>query len=170
MSAVRRPAWAVLLAVVFATLTLASGAAAQGTNVPFGGFSHDSSLPVEITADNLSVDQANGLATFAGNVVVGQGSLRLAAERIEVTYGGSGTGEVREMKASGGVTLSNGAEAAEAAEAVYTVADGAVLMQGDVLLSQGQNAISGQRLRIDLNAGTAQMEGRVKTIFQPESQ
>ncbi|MEO0911515.1 MAG: lipopolysaccharide transport periplasmic protein LptA [Pseudomonadota bacterium] len=128
-------------------------------------------MPVEITADALDVDQADGTATFSGNVVVGQGTLRLAADRIDVKYGGAaGTGTIERMRASGGVTLSNGAEAAEAAHALYTVADGMVTMEGDVLLSQGQNAISGEQLRIDLNAGTARMEGRVKTIFQPSSQ
>ena len=43
---------------------------------------------------------------------------------------------------------------------------GNVLMEGNVILTQGQNALSGQKLRIDLNAGTAQIEGRVQTIFQ----
>ncbi len=141
---------------------------AQTADVPFGGLAHDSSLPVEITADTLNVDQSNAKATFLGNVIVGQGTLRLGAERIDVIYGAAGqTGTVETMTASGKVTLSNGSEAAESARAIYTVADGSVVMEGDVLLSQGQNAISGQRLRIDLNAGTARMEGRVKTIFQP---
>jgi lipopolysaccharide export system protein LptA len=40
-------------------------------------------------------------------------------------------------------------------------------MQGDVLLTQGQNALSSQNLRIDLNAGTGVLEGRVETIFTP---
>lgn len=146
-------------------------AMAQGTDVPFGGFAHDSSQPVEITADSLNVDQSEGTATFLGNVLVGQGTLRLAADRIDVKYGGDGgTGTIEKMSATGSVTLSNGAEAAEAQKAVYTVEDGMVTMEGDVLLSQGQNAISGETLRINLNDGTAQMQGRVKTIFQPSSQ
>ena len=40
-------------------------------------------------------------------------------------------------------------------------------MEGDVLLTQGQNALSSQKLRIDLNAGTGRLEGRVETIFMP---
>ena len=59
------------------------------------------------------------------------------------------------------------AEAAEADEAVYEVAAGTVDMQGDVLLTQGRNALSSQKLRIDLDAGTGQLEGRVQTIFTP---
>jgi lipopolysaccharide export system protein LptA len=71
------------------------------------------------------------------------------------------------MHATGGVTLVNGAETAEAQEAVYTISDGIVVMTGDVLLTQGTSAISGSRLNVDLNAGTGLMEGRVTTVFVP---
>ena len=60
----------------------------------------------------------------------------------------------------------NGAEAAEAAKAVYTVSAGNIVMTGDVILTQGVNALSGQKLTADLNTGSGRMEGRVKTIFQ----
>ena len=43
-------------------------------------------------------------------------------------------------------------------------------MTGDVILTQGKNALSGEKLLINLNDGTATIEGRVKTIFQPASQ
>ena len=42
-------------------------------------------------------------------------------------------------------------------------------MTGDVLLTQGANALSSERLRIDLNAGTGALEGRVRTIFVPSA-
>jgi lipopolysaccharide export system protein LptA len=144
---------------------------AQGTTVPFGE-GHDRSQPVEITSDRLDLDQAAGTAVFAGNVKVGQGELRLAADRLQVFYvAGTGgeAGQVQRMVASGNVTLSNGSEAAEADEAVYEVVAGTVDMTGDVLLTQGRNALSSERLHIDLGAGTAQVEGRVQTIFTPAS-
>jgi lipopolysaccharide export system protein LptA len=159
---------ATLLAAIVAAAP--AGAAAQGSEVPFGGLSHDASLPVEITADRLDLDQAAGTAVFTGAVKVAQGDLRMAADRIEVIYAGggeSGTGRVQRMLASGNVTLANGAEAAEAERATYEVADGIVEMAGDVLLTQGENALSSQSLRIDLNAGTGALEGRVQTIFVP---
>jgi lipopolysaccharide export system protein LptA len=42
-------------------------------------------------------------------------------------------------------------------------------MTGDVLLTQSGSALSGQKLVIDLKAGTGVMEGRVQTVFQPGS-
>ncbi|MFO1208274.1 MAG: LptA/OstA family protein [Amaricoccus sp.] len=174
-------------------------ALAQGTQVPFGGLHHDASQPVEITADRLDVDQAAGSAVFTGTVKVGQGTLRLAADRVDVFYdqtpsapagkdkpatqatgtpesnekpaapAGPATGRIKRLIATGNVALSNGSEAAEAKHAVYEVAAGTIAMDGDVLLTQGQNALSGATLLIDLNKGTGQIEGRVKTVFVPST-
>ncbi len=183
-----------ILAVVMASLP--GFALAQGAQVPFGGLSHDSSLPVEITSDRLDLDQAAGSAVFSGTVKVGQGTLRLAADTVEVFYDtasaakgsappGAGakadkpasapdtalasTGKITRLIATGHVTLANGTEAAEANSATYEVAAGTIVMQGDVLLTQGQNALSSQTLNIDLNKGTGQLEGRVQTIFVPSA-
>ncbi len=148
----------------------AAQAAGQGASVPFGGPDHDASLPVEITADALALDQAAGTALFTGAVRVGQGALRLAADRLEVVYAedaGGGTGAIDRMRAQGNVTLTNGVESAEAQAASYAVATGIVEMEGDVLLTQGGNALASERLRIDLNAGTGVLEGRVQTVIVP---
>ena len=141
-------------------------AAAQGATIAFGGLKQDTTLPVEIEADQLTVNQADGTATFTGNVLVGQGEMRLAAATVQVEYATDG-GAIRRLHASGGVTLANNSEAAEAREAVYTIDTGEVVMTGDVLLTQGQSALSGQKLVIDLKAGTGSMEGRVQTTFVP---
>ncbi len=154
---------------VLAVFLSASLAHAQGAQVAFGGLKHDSSLPVEISAESLAVDQAKGTAEFKGDVIAGQAALRLTADKVLVEYATEGdqvTGEIYRMTALGNVTLVNGAEAAESEEAIYTLAEGKVRMTGDVLLTQGQNAISGNVLNIDLNTGTALFEGRVRTIFQ----
>jgi lipopolysaccharide export system protein LptA len=148
------------------TLTLSMPAMAQQAQVAFGGLKQDTSLPVEIEADSLTVNNADGSAEFTGNVLVGQGDMRLRAGAIRVEYGADGR-TIDRLVASGGVTLANGAEAAEAREAIYTIASGEVVMTGDVLLTQGQTALSGQKLVIDLKAGTGRMEGRVQTTFIP---
>jgi lipopolysaccharide export system protein LptA len=112
------------------------------------------------------VNNADGTATFTGNVLVGQGDMRLAAGEIQVVYGTDGK-SIQRLLATGGVTLTTGGEAAEAQKAEYTIASGEVVMSGDVLLTQGQSALSGQTLIIDLKAGTGRMEGRVQTTFLP---
>ena len=147
-------------------LALPVPALAQGAKVAFGGLKQDTSLPVEITADSLEVNQTDGEATFSGNVLVGQGDMRLSAARIRVEYEDGGEG-IKTLHATGGVTIVNATDAAEAQEAVYTIASGNVVMTGNVLLTQGPNAISGERLVLNLRDGTGVMEGRVKTVFTP---
>ncbi len=161
--------WAGLAALMLAAAA-GAGRAQEGASVPFGGFEHDNTLPVEITSDALALDQGAGTAIFTGAVKVGQGALRMAADRLEVFYASDaeGTGAIERMLASGNVTLSNGTEAAEAARASYVVSSGIVEMDGDVLLTQGSNALASEKLRIDLTAGTGFLEGRVQTIFTPD--
>ena len=155
------PLRALCLAVV-----LCGPAAAQQADIRFGGLQQDTSLPVEVTSESLSVDQATGAALFTGNVLVSQGEMRLTAGTIRVEYAEGGAG-ISRLVASDGVTLVSPTDAAEASEAVYTIDSGLVVMTGNVLLTQGQAAISGQSLTVNLTDGTGTMTGGVKTIFTP---
>jgi len=142
---------------------------AQGSGVALSGLKQDAGLPVEIAADQLSVEQATGTATFSGKVVIAQGALKLSADKVVVVYlaGESGTkGKIDRLLASGNVLLVTASEAAEADEAVYSVATAQIVMTGDVVLTQGGNALSGQKLTVNLNDGTAVVEGRVTTTLQ----
>lgn len=153
-----------LLALVAALLTTPM-AIAQGTSVAFGAIQQDTSAPVEVTADELAVDQATGQATFTGNVVIGQGDMRLSAPQVLVIYA-QGQQGIERLEATGGVTLVSGPDAAEAQRADYSVSDGVIVMTGNVLLAQGQSALSAERMTVNLDDGTARMQGRVKTILQ----
>ncbi len=139
---------------------------AQGAQVAFGSLKGDPTQPVEVTADQLNVDQTDGKATFTGNVLVVQGTMRLTAAQVQVDYAADGK-KISRMHATGGVTLVNNGEAAEGRDAVYTIDTGSVVMTGDVLLTQGSSALSGKQLTVDLNTGTGVMEGRVQTVFVP---
>lgn len=150
-----------------ATVALAPVHATAQAVLTFAERGHDGALPVEITADSLSVNRTDGTAVFTGNVKVAQGDLRLEGDNISVFYAADGS-TVTRLEAKGSVFLSTGFEAAEAAEAVYDVASGNVSMAGDVILTQGPNALAGERLRIDLNTGAADMQGRVRTVIRPQ--
>ena len=155
-------------------LALAIGATVAGAEQkgPFGGFKHDSNAPIEIAADSLEVRQAENLAIFSGAVDAAQGTLRLTADKVTVNYGGGEgeNGRIDRLRAEGKVFLSNGAETAAGQWADYDVAGGSVSMGGGVTLTQGDNAISGQTLSIDLNAGRGQISGgRVRSVFKPKT-
>ncbi len=157
---------AVLVSLALAAAALPGALAAQGAEVAFGGIRQDSSAPVEISADQLEVNQADGTALYTGEVVIGQGEMRLAAPRVLVVYG-EGAGRIRRLEATGGVTLVSGEEAAEADRADYDIDAGTVEMTGNVLLTQGDNALTSERMVVDLDSGTARMAGRVRTVLQP---
>lgn len=140
---------------------------AQGTNVAFGTFKADPTLPVEVTADTLDVNQADGSAQFNGNVLVGQGEMRLSANKVLVIYNQE-AGGIQRLEATGNVVLVNGPDAAESDRAEYTIDSGIIVMTGNVLLTQGQNALTSQRMTVNLITGTANMAGRVKTILKAD--
>lgn len=144
-----------------------TGAFAQGANVAFGTFKADPTLPVEVTADSLDVNQADGSAQFNGNVLVGQGEMRLSANKVLVIYNQE-AGGIQQLVATGDVVLVNGPDAAESERAEYTIDSGIIVMTGNVLLTQGQNALTSDRMTVNLVTGTANMAGRVKTILKAD--
>ena len=150
-----------LLTALFAAL-ISTGAMAQGASVAFGTIAQDTSLPVEVSSDELSVDQETGTAIFSGNVVIGQGNMRLSAQRVMVVYRATQDG-IATMEATGGVTLVSGKDAAEAQRADYSIDEGTIVMRGNVLLAQGASALSADMMTIRLRDGTARMSGNVRS-------
>ena len=151
--------------LLIALAVLAAPASAQ--NITFGGMKADVSAPVEVASDNLTVNQTDGSALFEGNVVIGQGEMRLSADQVTVQYAEGGQSRIQSLTATGNVTLVSGPDAAEAQKAVYDVEGGNVVLTGDVLLSQGQNVLSGDKVTVDLATGAAQVNGRVRSVLQP---
>lgn len=152
-------------AIIFSIL-IPSIAWAQGASFSLGGSAHDNSLPVEVTADNLSVDQASSSAKFSGNARVGQGDLRLGADEITVNYN-QDTSEIASVTAQGSVVFTNGVDSAESANAKFDVEAGVLVMNGNVLLLQGKNAFTGDSLSLDIIKSTANLSGNVKTVLAP---
>ncbi|MEM9098574.1 MAG: lipopolysaccharide transport periplasmic protein LptA [Pseudomonadota bacterium] len=177
----RRSLWKGGLVLAFGLHASLAGAQADG---PFGGFKHDNTAPIEITSDALEVRQAEQLAIFSGNVIAGQGTMRLTADRLNVFYREQGsdsnssasgdTGAIERIDAVGNVFLCNGAETAQGSTGTYNVKSGKVSMAGNVVLTQGGNAIAGPTLEIDLNTGVGKVtgggnSGRVTSVFTPST-
>lgn len=156
------PAW---LAI---PLALAGPVAAQQVTT-FGGMRADTDAPVEVSADRLTVQQTDDSALFTGNVVIGQGEMRLTANEVKVIYAGTDRRRIQSLDATGNVTLVSGEDVAQASHAVYEVDTGLVTMQGEVTLVQGQNVLSGEHMVVNLADGTAEVQGRVRSVLQPGS-
>jgi lipopolysaccharide export system protein LptA len=155
-----------LRSLALAVVLAASSATAQEATIAFGALEQDTTLPVEVSADQLAVNNTDGSAIFTGNVLVTQGEMKLSAAEIQVKYAADSK-SIDQLIASGGVVVTNLGDAAEAREAIYTIASGVIVLTGDVLLTQGPSAMAGQKLTINLKDGTGIMEGRVTTTFVP---
>jgi lipopolysaccharide export system protein LptA len=82
---------ALLAGAVALSLLAASPAPAQTMTNTFGGFSKNSSEPIDIESDVLVVHDAQKYATFKGNVKAVQGTTTLRSRELDVHYVGSGS-------------------------------------------------------------------------------
>lgn len=157
---------------------------------------HDSSQPIEISADTLEVLQEEQIATFAGNVDAVQGDLVLSADKLLVHYEGENSDSVglaagrgnsiRRIDAVGKVIITSPEETAEGDYGTYDVPSKFMTLEGDVVLTRGANVIRGERLELDLVSGKSTMvgadtpvaeadggqkpeSGRVRALFTPNS-
>ena len=157
------------LCILFTILLFVAGAASAQTDIALNGIQTNASAPVEITADSLSVDQETGIAVFSGNVLIAQGTLRLSAGSVEVVYDDA-SGDITRLIAAGGVTFVTDTDAAEAQSATYDLAANSLVMNGDVLITQGRSAIGADSMTVNLTTGQAQLDGRVKTTLIQQGQ
>ena len=137
------------------------------TSLSLEGFSSNPDEPVEMTADKLTVSPTDGSARFEGNVLIALENIKIIAQLVVVTYLESGG--INQLSASGGVTVASQTKFVAAKTADYDLASQNLLLRGDVLLTQGQNAIYSDKMTIDLTTGAAIIEGRVRTVLSSES-
>lgn len=108
--------------------------------------------------------------TLEGNAEATQGDNRLRAGRLNLVT--SGDGALTRIEASGDIYYVTPTETMRGDRAVYTPADDTVVITGDVILTQGENVMTGARLTYNVRSGTARMEGggqagRVQGVFYP---
>ena len=157
-----RHTWAIAILLMLIPLA----AAAAGTELAFGGLQTDTSQPVKVTADQLSVNQNDGITVLKGNVVVTQGTMTLQAATVQIIYAADHK-SIAKMTADGGVQMAAGTDAASSQTAEYMPDTGDLTMLGDVLMTQGASVMSGQSLKLSLKTGLGTMEGRVTTTYSP---
>lgn len=154
----------------FALALLSTAAYAQGVPNPFSGMGRDSDKPISIAADTTTADLRSETATYAGNVRVAQGDLKLRSDTLSIR---AAKGTISRIEAKGNVVLASPQGHATGSTAVYDISQRQVTMGGKVVLAQGQNVLSGTSLVINLATGRAALtgaggvDGRVRGIFVP---
>jgi LPS export ABC transporter protein LptC len=165
------------------------GQAPQPT--PFG---RDAKDPVDVSADQLYVNDNDKTALFMGKVVALQGTSTLKTPELHVTYEGKAaveqlTGTVSQepgqgsqlsrLVAKNGSVLTMGADRRVSSNrAEFDAKADTALFLGDVVVHQQKNVLHGERLFIDRKAGTSRLEtpaedgqpaGRIAATFYQES-
>jgi len=156
------------------------------TSPAWAQLARNSSAPVDLTADELEVANADCLAIWKGSAEALQDTSRLRADVLKIQYqkgppkaGETGQhcgGDVASMDAAGNVFYVTPQQRVRGDAAVYTAADDTIVFTGDVIAVQGQNVLRGNRLVVNVKNNTAQMQtnskgrnaaGRVRGVFYP---
>ena len=120
---------------------------------------HNSSAPVDVTADRIEVQDRADRALFVGNVHVRQAALTLDTSRLTVAYSNAGGIQIQRLDASGGVVVRSPSETARGDFAVYDLNRRLITLVGSVVLTRRGSRIHGSRLVIDLQSGRAVVDG-----------
>lgn len=163
---------------VFACGLIAAGPAAAQ-------LAQNSDAPVDITADELEVINAQCLAVWRGAAEALQDTSRLRADILKIYNkpgppkpGGANAscGAVQRMEAQGNVFYVTPSQRVRADNAVYDKISDTIVLTGDVVAVQDKNVLRGERMVINVKTGQAQMQtsvrgrnnpGRVRGVFYP---
>jgi lipopolysaccharide export system protein LptA len=164
----------------FAALALmpapVGAARAQDFAAAFSGFNTDSDAPIQIEADQLEVRDEEKVAIYSGKVRVRQGETLLEAPALRVFYQGEATvagvpgSQVSRIEAGPGVMVRSGDRTASGDSAVFDMASEIITMSGNVVLTEGENVVRGERLIVNLATNQGRIEGgRVQTLITPSA-
>ncbi len=183
----RRPAAPLALGLLLGACALAGAGAAVAQLSPQSG------APIDITADQLDVQNQKCLAIYTGDAEALQDTSRLRANTINIYNkilpprsgaqnasgqpGSANCGQLDRMEADGQVyyvTTPN--QVVKGDHAIYNADDKTIIVTGDVVVAQGKNVTAGTKLVINTDTGVATMAsnvtgrgkaGRVRTVVYP---
>jgi lipopolysaccharide export system protein LptA len=164
------------------------------------GFSQNRDQPVHIEAATLVVKDKEKIATFSGDVKVVQGDTTMKCKSLIVFYEGDaetdkagtaakapsktmqaatpgpgGEQRIKRLEAHGNVVVLQKDQTATGELGIFDMKTNTVTMTNNVVMTQGQNVLRGEKLIVDLTSGVSRVEsgkngqGRVQGLFLPGS-
>jgi lipopolysaccharide export system protein LptA len=121
--------------------------------------SHNSSAPVNYSADRIELQDRENRVILSGNVVIEQAGLTLRSARTLVNFDDAGSLSIQRITATGGVEVTRGNERASGENAIYDFNRRVITMAGNVSLRRGTDTLNGGRLVIDLESGQSSVDG-----------
>jgi lipopolysaccharide export system protein LptA len=171
---------------------LHSQPAASGPPNALQGFSQNRDKPIKINSASLEVRDRDKMATFSGDVHLVQGDTTMHSKTLVVFYdddpaskpakppAASATAaapvnqQIRRVEARGDVIVKQKDQTATGENGVFDMRANTVTLLGNVVISQGQNVVKGDRLTVDMTSGVSRVECgktqgtcRVQALIQP---
>ena len=145
----------------------AAGGLAMGTMLA-GGMTlqaqaiaaHNTRAPVSVDAGSIDFDDRANRVVLSGDVIVNQAGLTVRSNRMLMNYTDSGSLEIQQITANGGVVVTRGEERASGDVAIYDFNRRVITMAGNVELRRAGDTLRGGRLVIDLASGLSTVDGR----------
>ncbi|OQW61068.1 MAG: hypothetical protein A4S14_18105 [Proteobacteria bacterium SG_bin9] len=178
-------AMALLLGALSPSIALAQQPKQQGgstvTGVPNAvqGFSQNRDKPIRIDATSLEVRDKDKAATFTGNVKVVQGDTTMYCKVLVVFYeqsggqsggdqskaamktatpGPAGSSSVKRLEARGGVRVEQKDQVVTGDLGIFDTKTNLVTVTGNVVLTQNQNVLKGEKLVVDMTTGVSKVD------------
>ena len=185
-----------LAAAAGVVTVLSMGAMAQSgrrppasASTPFQGIQQNNKDPIKIESASLEVRDKERVATFIDNVKLVQGETTLECRRLIVFYdeepgaaaakgrqppksgmmsgpAEGGQQQIRRVEAKGGVVVTQKDQVATGDNAVYDMKTNSIVLTGNVVLTRGQDVVSGQKLHVDMTTGLYRVESGAGTSGQ----
>jgi lipopolysaccharide export system protein LptA len=146
--------------------------------------------PIDVTADQLEMVDAQHLAIWRGNVEAVQNGSRLVADTLNVYFQGKSDapkptqtvnpraggvasvgadwGAVDHLIADGHVFFVSDTQTARGNHAVYELTPDTITITGDVVVVQGDNVVKGDKLIIQVKTGHANIISNATGRNKPE--
>lgn len=134
------------------------------------GLGPNSDGPIDITADELEVQNKACVSTWRGKAEALQGEARLRADVIRATFetkagsagatGSGACGDLIKMEAEGNVYyVTSKSQRVRGDAGVYDAQNETVTLTGDVVAVQDQNVLRGSRMVFNTQTGEGRMVG-----------
>lgn len=138
-------------ALAASALAMAGGASAQ--------IAPRSDAPLHIGADDMEAFTQECRQVWKGDVEAMQAKTRLRAQVVNVyaSKKGDGCGDTERLVAEGDVFYVQPDRRVHAQNAVYTLSNDTIVLTGRVVVVQGENVVTAEKVIINLTTGQSQM-------------
>src|SRR5690606_5775781 len=110
----------------------------------------DSKLPIEVNADNMTVDQQQSIAVLSGNVEASQGSMNITSDLMRIYYQKNvknpDDSSISRIEVEGNINMKTAKEKIKSQWGVYDVNNALITLKQNVTLIKDNNVIKGDMM------------------------